>query len=112
MSLIIRRGTRKRVQDIVSASGNIGTACPLASTTKSTSNVETSEAGLPKVSCFLSSKDKNKAELFRMITATESRDEINSYLYKVGLVAKYLPHLNIFEQMGRTGRQYCKCQAQ
>ncbi|MDO8686155.1 MAG: hypothetical protein Q7J78_05740 [Clostridiales bacterium] len=82
---------------------------PLASTIESTSSVETSEAGLPKVSCFLSSKDKNnEAELFGMITATESRDEINSYLYKVELVAKYLPHLNIFEQMGRTGRQYSK----
>lgn len=97
------------LEDMVSDRGST----PLASTTKSTSNVDMSEAGLPKVSCFLSSKDKNNnAELFRMITATESRDEINSYLYKVGLVAKYLPHLNIFEQMGRTGRQYCKCQIQ
>jgi len=56
-----------------------------------------SEAGLPKVSCFLLSKDKsNEAELLRMITATESRNEINSYLYKISLVAKYLPHLNVF----------------
>ena len=29
---ITRRGTRKRVQDIVSANGNIGATCPLAST--------------------------------------------------------------------------------
>jgi len=63
------------------------------------------------VSCFLSSKDKNSNELFRMITAAESRDEINSYLYKVGLVEKYLPHLKISEQMGRTGKQYCKSES-
>jgi len=93
------------LEDMVSDRGST----PLASTTESTSNVETSEAGLPKVSCFSSSKDKNNnADLFRMITATESRNEINSYLYKVGLVAKYLPHLNISEQMGRTGRQYSR----
>jgi hypothetical protein len=71
--------------------------------------VDKSETGLPKVSCFLSFKDNNNdAELYRMITATESRDEINSYLYKVGLVSKYLPHLNILEQIGRTGKQYLK----
>ena len=33
MALIIRRGTRDRVQDIVSANGDIGIARPLASTT-------------------------------------------------------------------------------
>jgi len=94
--------------DMVSDRGST----PLASTIESTSNVDKSETGLPKVSCFLSSKDKNETELIRMITATESRHEINNYLYKVGLVAKYLPHLNIFEQMGRTGRQYSKCKVQ
>jgi hypothetical protein len=54
---IIRRGTRERVQDIVSANGDIGNARPLASTTESTSNVDSPKTGLPMVSCFLSSKE-------------------------------------------------------
>ena len=41
------------------------------------------------------------AELLKLVTRVGKRYEINSYLCKVGLVAKYLPHLNIIEYLGK-----------
>lgn len=46
--------------------------------------------------------------LTKLISAEKKRDEVNKYLYKVELVANYLPHLNILNEFGRVGKSYNK----
>ena len=47
-------------------------------------------------------------KFLKLISAVKKRDEINKYLYKVELVANYLPHLNILGTFGRVGKIYNK----
>lgn len=79
---------------------------PLASTTEGTSQKGLLGVGLSnKTACSFLYSDK---EFLKLISAEEKRDEINRYLYKVDLIANYLPHLNTLGNVGRAGKTYSK----
>lgn len=47
------------------------------------------------------------AELLKLICAVQKRDELNKYLFKLEVVANFLPHVNL-EDFGRMGKSYSK----
>jgi len=67
---------------------------PLASTTIYTHADEMPQNGM--ASAFLLSK-----ELLNLLSVSRGREEINNYLYKMGIISAYLPHLDTIESMGR-----------
>jgi hypothetical protein len=39
--------------------------------------------------------------LLKLLSVSREREEVNNYLYKMGIILTYLPHLEILGSMGR-----------
>jgi hypothetical protein len=76
--------------DVVSDRGST----PLASTTIYTHADEVPQNGTASAFCF-------SKTLLKLLSVSREREEVNNYLYKMGIILTYLPHLEILGSMGR-----------
>ena len=50
---------------------------------------------------FLHTQNSHLSALIKLVTATQTRTEINNYIYKVDVIAALLPHLDVRNMIGR-----------
>jgi hypothetical protein len=49
----------------------------------------------------LDTQNSHLTALLKLVTATQTRTEINNYIYKVDVIAALLPHLDVRNMIGR-----------
>jgi hypothetical protein len=49
----------------------------------------------------LDTQNSHSTALLKLVTATQTRTEINNYIYKVDVIAALLPHLDVRNMIGR-----------